>query len=138
LRGSWSGRRPPASAKVAVTHVEVLSTVSVDVERWTESGGGRVSLVSCRLETGRQHQIRIHLAETGHPLVGEKVYIRDYAGGFVRGFEPGNGRPLLHAHTLGFVHPQDDRSCRFEAPLPADFRRLIEALGLPDPTGENG
>lgn len=138
LRGSWRGSKPPRHAKEAVTHVEVLDVARVDASTWTAEGDGLVSLVSCRLETGRQHQIRIHLAESGHPLVGERVYVRDYRGGFVREFEPPKGRPLLHAHTLGFVHPQDDRLHRFESPLPDDFRRLIEALALKDPVAKDG
>lgn len=124
LRGSWNGGKPPAFAKEAVTHVSPL-------EVFGGEGATTVTLVSCRLETGRQHQIRIHLAEAGHPLVGEPVYIRDHqrAGrGFFPGFEPGRGRPLLHAETLGFVHPQDEGVRRFVAPLPEDFAGVLECL----------
>jgi 23S rRNA pseudouridine1911/1915/1917 synthase len=82
------------------------------------------SLLSCRLETGRTHQIRIHLAEIGHPVVGDPVY----------GPRPGgrSGIPFprhaLHAIDLGFVHPLTGESVRAEAPLPDDLKELIERL----------
>ena len=81
------------------------------------------TLVVCELETGRQHQIRIHLAEAGHPLVGETVYIRDYKGPLLPA-----PRPMLHAAVLGFLHPRGDRPMRFEDPLPADFVEVLERL----------
>ena len=72
LRGSWgvfrpATRRAAAEARQAVTHVQVQERLR------------GATLVACELETGRQHQIRIHLAEAGHPLVGETVYVRDFA-----------------------------------------------------------
>ena len=79
-----------------------------------------------RLETGRTHQIRIHLAESGHPLVGETVYIRDLtrAGG-----KPlPSPRLLLHAATLGFTHPVTSEQLHFESPLPADFTAVAGSL----------
>ena len=81
--------------------------------------------VECRLETGRQHQIRIHLSELGHPLVGERVYIRDYAGPKIE-----SARPMLHARVLGFVHPRTGQRMSFEREAPEDFRAMIEALRL--------
>ncbi|MCM2324487.1 MAG: RluA family pseudouridine synthase [Oligoflexia bacterium] len=79
-------------AKEAVTHVAVLESF--------ERQGFTLSLIECRLETGRTHQIRIHLSEAGHPLVGEKAYIREYPGA-----RPEAPRLLLHAAELGLVHP---------------------------------
>jgi 23S rRNA pseudouridine1911/1915/1917 synthase len=116
LRGSWGVFRrpkgePPITARPAVTHVQV-------VERLTGA-----TLVACELETGRQHQIRIHLAESGHPLLGERVYIRDYRGPILPA-----PRPMLHAGRLGFVHPRDGRPMRFEAPAPADFLAMLARL----------
>jgi len=116
LRGSWGHFRrtalpPPAEARRAVTHVRVLEKLA------------GATLVACELETGRQHQIRIHLAEAGHPLVGEAVYIRDFEG---RRHEA--PRPMLHAASLGFVHPRSHRKLRFEEPPPADFERTLEEL----------
>lgn len=116
LRGSWGRFRagkgaPPPAAKEAVTRVRVLERLR------------GATLVACDLETGRQHQIRIHLAEAGHPLVGETVYVRDYQGKLLPA-----PRPMLHAAVLGFLHPRGDRPVRFEDPLPADFVSVLESL----------
>jgi 23S rRNA pseudouridine1911/1915/1917 synthase len=81
------------------------------------------TLVECRLETGRQHQIRIHLAERGTPLVGEPVYIRDFEGPRI----PAD-RPMLHARVLGFVHPRTHEKIRFEDDLPDDFEACLARL----------
>jgi 23S rRNA pseudouridine1911/1915/1917 synthase len=84
------------------------------------------TLCEVRLETGKTHQIRIHLAERGHPLVGERVYIRDYVA---RGGVPlAAGRLLLHAATLGFVHPQSGERLSFTSPLPEDFQAELSRL----------
>lgn len=116
LRGSYGVFRAPRGpaphdAQRAITHVELL-------ERFTDA-----SLVSCRLETGRQHQIRIHLSEAGHPLIGEKVYVRDFDGEVI----PAE-RPMLHAETLGFVHPRSEEEVRFSDPPPEDFMAKMEEL----------
>jgi 23S rRNA pseudouridine1911/1915/1917 synthase len=102
---------PPDAARQAVTRVRVLAKLR------------GATLVACELETGRQHQIRIHLAEAGNPLVGETVYIRDYRGPRIAA-----PRPMLHASVLGFVHPRDGRSLRFEEPPPADFADILRRL----------
>ncbi|MBX7196640.1 MAG: RluA family pseudouridine synthase [Sandaracinaceae bacterium] len=120
LRGSWGTRRhhegpPPEDAKESVTHVRFLERLGTDA--------CPASLVECRLETGRQHQIRIHLSEAGHPLVGEPVYIRGFAGPVIEA-----PRTMLHAASLAFLHPRTGRSVRFEAPLPRDFDKLLAAL----------
>jgi 23S rRNA pseudouridine1911/1915/1917 synthase len=81
----------------------------------------RVSVLMCRLETGRTHQIRIHLAEIGHPVVGDPVYGRDY-----RGPALDSARTLLHAEFLSFSHPVQRQRLKFEDPLPADFEAFIE------------
>jgi len=79
-----------------------------------------------RLETGKTHQIRIHFAEDGHPLVGEKVYIRDLKK---RGVEPlPAARLMLHAATLGFVHPVTKKKVQLTAEPPADFARELSRL----------
>jgi 23S rRNA pseudouridine1911/1915/1917 synthase len=116
LRGSYGHfRRPrgpaPADAQRALTHVTPLRPLR------------DATLVECRLETGRQHQIRIHLSELGHPLVGESVYIRDYRGERVPA-----PRPMLHAAVLGFAHPAHGRPVRFERPPPEDFEALLAQL----------
>jgi 23S rRNA pseudouridine1911/1915/1917 synthase len=116
LRGSHGHFRrakgpPGGEARRAVTHVRPIEALE------------GATLVECRLETGRQHQIRIHLAERGHPLVGERVYIRDYTG--VRIEAP---RTMLHARTLGFDHPRTGEHVSFEREPPEDFRAMVEAL----------
>jgi 23S rRNA pseudouridine1911/1915/1917 synthase len=94
---------------------------------------GALTLVRARLETGRTHQIRVHLAHIGHPLVGDPVY------GGRRRLPPGAGpaaiaalegfrRQALHAARLSFAHPSGGKAVVFEAPLPDDMARLLEAL----------
>ncbi len=79
------------------------------------------SLLTCRLETGRTHQIRVHLAAIGHPVVGD----RDYGGGRP-GIDP--GRPFLHARELKFTHPVDGDPMSFESELPDDLAELLAGL----------
>jgi 23S rRNA pseudouridine1911/1915/1917 synthase len=88
----------------AVTHVRAIELLM------------GATLVECALETGRTHQIRIHLAEAGHPVVGERVYTRGYGGTLLEA-----PRIMLHAAELGFVHPVTRRELRFEEPLPNDM-----------------
>jgi 23S rRNA pseudouridine1911/1915/1917 synthase len=119
LRGSHGHFRrshapPPREARHAITHLRPLAALR------------GATLVECRLETGRQHQIRIHLAELGHPLVGEQVYIRDYAGPRI-----GSPRAMLHARTLGFAHPRSGVHVSWTREPPADFEDMVAALGLP-------
>lgn len=99
----------------AVTRARVL-------ERFGPEGAPVASLVECRLETGRTHQIRVHMTFAGHPLIGDRVYGRR------AGVEADFPRQALHARTLGFVHPVTGAAMRFEAPPPPDFAGLIERL----------
>ena len=95
------------------------------------------SLLDCWLETGRTHQIRVHMAHAGHALIGDAVYggrrrvspraLSPAAVAAVRGF----GRQALHAAVLGFAHPVTGQAVRFEAPLPADIADLLAALRAP-------
>jgi 23S rRNA pseudouridine1911/1915/1917 synthase len=80
----------------------------------------RCTVVRCQLETGRTHQIRIHLAHIGHPIVGDPLYGRDHAGPTIE-----SPRTLLHAAHLSFSHPRDRRRLQFDDPLPADFENVI-------------
>ncbi|HYF60024.1 MAG TPA: RluA family pseudouridine synthase [Burkholderiaceae bacterium] len=104
----------PERGKPAITHVRRLGAAS-----------GAAS-VECRLETGRTHQIRVHLAHRGHPLVGDALY-----GGRVRA---GFARQALHAWRLELAHPVDGRALAFDSALPADLVALLDALGLPRPS----
>jgi 23S rRNA pseudouridine1911/1915/1917 synthase len=108
LRGSTEN---PTLGRVATTHVRV-------VERLRNA-----TFVECRLETGRTHQIRIHLAEAGHPLVGERVYSRGYSGPVISA-----ERVLLHAFELGFEHPTSRKPMLFTSELPSDMRRMLREL----------
>lgn len=108
VRGSTSDDR---RGQRAVTHF-------VPVERLEGA-----TLVSCRLETGRTHQVRIHLAESGHPLLGEKVYVRGLPGPFLPA-----PRLMLHAAVLGFAHPVGGAQLRFEDPMPEDMQRVADSL----------
>ena len=90
--------------------------------------------MECWLETGRTHQIRVHMAHAGHGLVGDPTYggrrklakgaVAESAAEAVKGFP----RQALHAAVLGFKHPVSGRMMRFEAPLPQDMEDLLEAL----------
>jgi len=105
--------RAPGQGVRAVTHYEVI-----------EKFGRSAALLACRLETGRTHQIRIHLAEIGHPVIGDPVYRPRTGPPFEVSFE----RQALHARTLGFVHPLSGRSILVDSPLPEDMARLTELL----------
>ncbi|MEM9455261.1 MAG: RluA family pseudouridine synthase [Myxococcota bacterium] len=130
-RGSVRGSGPrPGHARRAVTHVTVRGSFRARGLAWTGEGEiPGISIVACTLETGRQHQIRIHLGEDGTPLVGERVYDRHYHGPRLQTHIQGRGRPMLHAATLGFVHPTRDLGLRFESDLPSDFADLLRDLG---------
>lgn len=130
-RGTFRGRNPgnrPATAKRAITHVAVRERFTGEGLQWSASASPGITLVTCKLETGRQHQIRIHLGEQGTPLVGEKVYDRDYNGPRLQGLPEGDGRPMLHAAELGFEHPTRDVPMQFECDLPSDFTDLLRKL----------
>ena len=88
--------------------------------------GGQSALVEVRIHTGRTHQVRVHLSSAGHPVVGDSLYgaRRKRAG------TPSQGRYLLHARSLGFVHPETGEAMLFEAPPPPEFRTALLALGL--------
>ena len=79
--------------------------------------------MACRLETGRTHQIRIHLSESGNPLVGERVYVRGFRGPLIEA-----PRLMLHAAELGFIHPATEREVRWEQPTPEDMLAVIARL----------
>jgi 23S rRNA pseudouridine1911/1915/1917 synthase len=116
-----------ASAREAITHYGLLETL------------GRppvASLIRCRLETGRTHQIRVHMAHAGHPLLGDQVYGSGFRSSAMKLSAASKAalktlnRQALHAATLGFDHPVSGKPMRFESPAPADIVTLLEALRL--------
>lgn len=131
------GDRP--GARHATTHFKLLNAYGRS--RAKLKGDAVASLLECRLETGRTHQIRVHLSSIGHPLIGDPVYGR---GPGLSGIKPGDDeaekalhvlkkfrRQALHAKTLGFKHPITREEMMFEAEDPKDFQNLklvLEAL----------
>lgn len=118
-------------ARHAVTHYSLLKTLDGN-----DNAKPDASLVECRLETGRTHQIRVHMAHIGHPLIGD----RDYGAHFATKAKTLESavakavgrfrRQALHASLLGFEHPETAEHLRFEAPMPADFTALIGAFAV--------
>jgi len=118
-----------AGGREAITHWEVL-------ERYFGADGAPVaSLLACRLETGRTHQIRVHLAYIGHPLLGDAVYGLGFKTKIAQLSPPaadalrGLGRQALHAYMLAIEHPGTRESLEFRSELPADLARLHDSLG---------
>jgi 23S rRNA pseudouridine1911/1915/1917 synthase len=111
LRGSTSRLD---QGKRAVTHVEAREPLRDS------------TLCAVRLETGKTHQIRIHLSEAGHPLVGEEVYIRDFEAAGRRPIKA--ARMMLHAASLGFEHPVTGEHIALSSPLPPDFMTILARL----------
>ena len=113
------------AGRSAVTHYEVLETYGKDAP---------ASLVECRLETGRTHQIRVHMAHIGHPLLGDPLYGAGFASKAAILSEAAQdalarlGRQALHAAVLGFRHPETGARLRFESALPDDMASLRRAL----------
>jgi 23S rRNA pseudouridine1911/1915/1917 synthase len=96
-------------SREAITHFKVLKRFP------------SYTLVEATLRTGRTHQIRVHLAFIGHPIVGDQLYGRKRQGLSIN-------RQALHSHVLGFVHPSSKKYMEFSAPLPRDMQKLIDCL----------
>lgn len=109
IRRIAENEHPLQTGRDAITHYRVL-------ERF-----GAYTFIECRLETGRTHQIRVHMASIGHPLLGDEVY------GPARQPFSLEGQ-TLHAGVLGFIHPRTGEYVEFSAPLPAYFEELLEKL----------
>jgi 23S rRNA pseudouridine1911/1915/1917 synthase len=106
------------SGKRAVTHVKPLESFA----------SGNATYVSCRLETGRTHQIRVHLADNKTPILGDPLYGKPPKHVVLREAAETLNHPALHARILGFVHPITKKRVRFEVEAPADFQVILTAL----------
>lgn len=113
--GRRGSTRNPKLGKEAITHVEVAERLN------------GYTLLRCRLETGRTHQIRIHLAELGHPVCGEEVYVKTPSGSVITDASEAP-RLALHAAELGFRHPVTQQDMHWEMPLPSDLDELLQRL----------
>ena len=128
------GRDPRNRKRMAVVH-SGGKDARTHYKTRAASGLG-AALLECRLETGRTHQIRVHMAETSWPLIGDPLYgrvskarrarLKDAALDAAQGFQ----RQALHAATLGLVHPLTGETLYFESPLPDDMNELLMALGI--------
>jgi 23S rRNA pseudouridine1911/1915/1917 synthase len=107
------------------------------VTRWkVKERYGRISLMELRLETGRTHQIRVHLTEAGFPLLGDPLYpdggrVNNLADPRLKKMITALGRQALHARTLGFIHPLSGEYLEFSSPLPDDLQALCDYLSSP-------
>jgi 23S rRNA pseudouridine1911/1915/1917 synthase len=113
--GRRGSTKLPEVGKEAITHVAVEEQLK------------GYTILSCRLETGRTHQIRIHLSEAGHPVCGDKVYHKK-ASGEVIADKSGAPRLALHATELGFEHPASGQHLHWTMPLPGDLEKFVTAL----------
>lgn len=117
----------------AITHIELLERYPPLLKGLDETEP-LASLIECRLETGRTHQIRVHMSHIGHPLLGDRLYASGFATKAVRLPEDAQaalaalGRQALHAAILGFEHPATGEEMLFESEPPEDFAKLQAAL----------
>ena len=122
VKSSDNRQEVNSKGKHAVTHWKVLKRFKT------------ATLMACRLETGRTHQISVHLTSIGHPLIGDKQYVKSplkYFSGLsveliktIKSFR----RQALHAELLGFKHPSTEKWCEFKTNLPNDFKFLLDEL----------
>ncbi len=113
------GRHPVDRKKMAVNHKNGKHAVTH--YQLLENLGGRYAHIECTLETGRTHQIRVHMASIGHPLLGDELYSNNKSNFSLEG-------QALHARVLGFIHPATGAYVEFEAPLPAYYEELLKKL----------
>lgn len=112
--------------RYALTHYRLI-------RHYQDNGTVPCSLIECRLETGRTHQIRVHCLDLGHPLVGDPLYGRKRSAGksLIRQHLVAFPRQALHAKTLGFFHPVQQKDLFFEADVPADYADLLMRIAAP-------
>ena len=132
-RDPWDRRRVTVRDRggmPSVTRFERLRSINLQVRH-------AVTLLRCRLITGRTHQIRVHLAAKGWPIVGDPVYGKQTIGATATLGLPAMGRQALHAWRIGFAHPVNGQRIDVAAPLPADMQQFLEAAGLSDATASS-
>lgn len=114
-----------SGGKPAVTHYRTL-------DGYQRGGKAIAAHIECRLETGRTHQVRVHMMHIGHPLIGDPLYARSSVPSFVKGDAravlAGFDRQALHAKSLGFNHPITGQAFKFDSDPPYDFSRLLAGL----------
>lgn len=113
------GRHPIDRKKMAINHKNGKSAITH--YKVLEQFSNKYAYIECQLETGRTHQIRVHMASIGHPLLGDDVYGPAKSNFSLEG-------QTLHAKTLGFIHPSTNTYVEFEAPLPSYFEELLQKL----------
>ncbi|MGC1175352.1 RluA family pseudouridine synthase [Polaromonas sp.] len=116
------GRDPRNRLRMAVVDLEKNAGKTASTDLYLLQSEGSFCLVRCRLHTGRTHQIRVHMASIGHPLVSDEMYGGRPAAGL--------GRQALHACRLAFTHPVTGDALEFRAPLPEDLAAALTRLGL--------
>ena len=132
------GRDPRSAIRMAIRKDGRRAVTHWHRDRhFTQAGRDVAALVECRLETGRTHQIRVHMASIGNPVMGDPVYASGFKSKAALLGEPARdalealNRQALHAFLLSFRHPGHDKVMRFESPLPDDMSRLADALDTP-------
>lgn len=133
------GRHPVDRKRMAVTDggKHAVTYYETETTYWTDKGAPLAARVACRLETGRTHQVRVHMASLGHPLLGDPVYGRALPGHLrhqtayasVAAFP----RQALHAATLAFLHPSTEEILKFASEMPHDLQKLQTALNDHNP-----
>ena len=118
------GRHPVDRKRMAI--VERNGKKAITNWRLQASQTSQTSLIECRIETGRTHQIRVHMASLGCPVVGDRLYGKPALD---RRLDPVPARQMLHAWKLTLWHPTRGVRMSFVAPVPADMRPYVEALG---------
>ena len=122
------GRSPTNRKKMAVLHGNKGKHAVTHFK--TEEHFKSTALVSCTLETGRTHQVRVHMAHIGHPLIGDSVYSNRQNPYRIGPNQSKFERQALHAAVLGFIHPVNGETMRFESRLPEDMQLLLSELRL--------